>query len=335
MVPTESIPTVREYRVQLTIDFEGLGFEGFVEIDLGDVAGPLALNASGLEISSVECRGRPLDWMLKPASEELEILGVPPVQPTLRIGFKGRAAESGLTGLYRSKFGTSHILTTQCAPTGARRVFPCIDRPDRKAPIRFEATVAADLDVIFNTPQISETASGATKHLVFAPTPPMSTYLFYLGVGRFDAFRGPEGRVQISVFAPRGRAASGAFGVRHASELLPAFERYFDIPYPLPKLDLVAVPQYAYGAMENWGAIVFREEYLLVDDRTSTRIRRHALDTIAHEIAHQWFGNLVTMEWWTDIWLNESFATFLEMRIVDQIDPRYGSLDNYLAYWLV
>ena len=334
MVPGESVPSVREYRVHLTIDFEGLGFTGSVEIDLADVNGPVVLNASGLEIGSVECRGKPLDWMLRPASEELEIVGVPPVQPTLRISFKGRAAESGLTGLYRSQFGTDHILTTQCAPIGARRVFPCLDRPDRKAPIRFEATVASDLDVISNTPAESEQVSGATKHVTFAPTPPMSTYLFYLGVGHFDAFRGPDGRVRISVFAPRGRAASGAFGVRHASELLPAFEKYFDIAYPLPKLDLVAVPQYAYGAMENWGAIVFREEYLLVDDQTSTRIRRHALDTIAHEIAHQWFGNLVTMQWWTDIWLNESFATFLEMRIVDQVDPRYGSLDNYLAYWL-
>ncbi len=335
LVSPDSAPRVREYRLDLTIDFEGLGFEGFVEIDLESVEGPIVLNASGLEIRSVECRGRPLDWMLRPDAEELELLGAPAVNPTLRIGYRGRAAESGLTGLYRSRFGTSHILTTQCAPTGARRVFPCVDRPDRKAPIRFETTVPADLDVIFNTPQLTESTSGPTKHLTFAPTPPMSTYLFYLGVGRFDAFHGPEGRVRVSVFAPRGRAASGAFGVRHASELLPAFETYFDIPYPLPKLDLIAVPQYAYGAMENWGAIVFREEYLLVDDKTSTRIRRHALDTIAHEIAHQWFGNLVTMAWWTDIWLNESFATFLEMRIVDQVDPRYGSLDNYLAYWLV
>jgi tricorn protease interacting factor F2/3 len=331
---SEPLPRVREYRLDLAVDFARLAFEGTVAIDLDEVTGPVVLNESGLEIRGAECNGRPLDWVVRADEEELKLLGVPPGRATVTVSFQGRASDTGLMGLYRSSFGSEYILTTQCAPTGARQVFPCLDRPDRKAPIRFEVTVAKELDVLFNTPPESERITGTLKHVTFAPTPPMATYLFYLGVGRFDAFHGPEGRVRISVFAPRGRAASGEFGVRHASELLPAFERYFGIPYPLPKLDLIAVPQYAYGAMENWGAIVFREEYLLVDDQTSTRIRRYALDTIAHEIAHQWFGNLVTMEWWTDIWLNESFATFLEMRIVDEVDPRYGSLDNYLARWM-
>ncbi|MCI4328142.1 MAG: hypothetical protein L3J86_01035, partial [Thermoplasmata archaeon] len=161
----------------------------------------------------------------------------------------------------------------------------------------------------------------------------MATYLFYLGVGRFDRFEGPPGRVRVTTYTPPGRAASGEFGARYTAALLPAFEEYYGLPYPLPKLDLIAVPEFAYGAMENWGAISFREAQLLVDDSTATRMKRVALDTIAHEIAHQWFGNLVTMEWWTDLWLNESFATFLEMRMVERIDPSYGSLDNFLSYW--
>jgi len=334
LVTNEPWPQVREYRLHLAVDFEALTFEGTVAIDLDGVTGPVVLNQSGLEIVSVESNGRPLDWSLRADAEELVVPGVPFGRPTLTIGFRGRASDTGLMGFYRSSFGSAHLLTTQCAPTGARRVFPCLDRPDRKAPIRFEATVAKDLDVLFNTPVVSESVTGATKRLTFAPTPKMATYLFYLGVGRFDAFRGPQGRVQITVYAPRGRAASGAFGVHRASEFLPALEQYFGIPYPLPKLDLISVPQYAYGAMENWGAIVFREEYLLVDDQTSTRIRRYAVDTIAHEIAHQWFGNLVTMAWWTDIWLNESFATFMAMRIVDEVDPKFGNLEEYLAYWL-
>ena len=328
------VPKVLEYRLTLSVDFDRLTFDGLVEIDLEGVDGPLAINSRGLSIRRVSVQDREIEWVERADLEELRLVGVPPGSSTLRLEYSGRATEVGLIGLYRSRYGSSYILTTQSAPTGARMIFPCLDRPDRKAPIQFTATVPSDVDVIFNTPVENEVPAGATKTLRFAPTPPMSTYLFYLGVGRFDALRGPADRVQISVYAPKGRAAAGAFGLEHATRLLPAFESYFGIDYPLPKLDLIAVPEYAYGAMENWGAIVFRDMYLLVDGATSTRIRRHALDTIAHEIAHQWFGNLVTMEWWTDIWLNESFATFLEMRILARLYPTYGSLENYLGYWL-
>jgi len=327
-------PQVREYRLRLALDFAAMTFAGSVEIDLEGASDRVVLNASELEITSVSSAGRPLPWTARAASEELEITHVTAGAPTLRLEFRGRASTTALSGLYRSTFGSEYLLTTQCAPIGARHVFPCIDRPDRKAPIRFELTIAEGLDAVFNTPVESEERADGHRTFRFAPTPAMATYLFYLGVGRFDVRKGPVGRVQVAVYAPKGRGDASAYALRYAGEFLAAFERYFGIDYPLPKLDLIAVPQYAYGAMENWGAIVFRDMYLLIDEATSTRNKRWGLDTIAHEIAHQWFGNLVTMEWWDDIWLNESFATFLEMRIITRVDPSLGSLDNYLAYWI-
>jgi tricorn protease interacting factor F2/3 len=328
------IPKVLHYRLHLDLHFDRLTFEGTVDIELEEVRGPVAIDALGLEVRSVRCGSRDLDWTPVPGGEGFTVFGLPEGPSTLTIDFAGKASDTALIGLYRSRFGTGYILTTQCAPTGARRLFPCIDRPDRKAPFRFSATVPEGLDVLFNTPVEASTSNDRGRTLTFTPTPPMPTYLFYLGVGRFEALKGPSGRVQIATYAPPGRGASGQFALDAAGLLLPAFERYFGIDYPLPKLDLIAVPQFAYGAMENWGAITFRDMYLLIDQGTATRIKRYGLDTIAHEIAHQWFGNLVTMEWWTDIWLNESFATFLEMRIVEKVYPDYGSLDNWIAYWM-
>jgi tricorn protease interacting factor F2/3 len=328
-----ALPTVTAYRLRLEIDFSGLKFRGQVEADLTGIEGPVVLDAVELAAHDAAVNGIPVPCELRPEQEAIVIPSVPAGNATVRIAFDGRVTAGGLMGLYKSRYGDGYILTTQCAPTDARRIFPCIDRPDRKAPVHLTLTVPSDLDVVFNTPIESESREGPTKTLVFAPTPPMATYLFYLGIGRFDRHPGPRGRVRIATYTPKGRASEGGFAAEHAAELVPAFEAYYGQPYPLPKLDLVAVPEFAYGAMENWGAISFREYMLLVTPTTATRVRRHTLDTIAHEIAHQWFGNLVTMRWWNDIWLNESFATFLEMKMVDRLHPTHGSLDNFLIYW--
>lgn len=327
-------PKVRAYRVELVVDFAARSFTGHVEADLERTDEPVVLNATELAISEVAVDGRAVPYLERPGEQELEVPAVPPGPCTVRVGFSGRATETNLIGLYVSHFGAEHILTTQCAPTGTRQIFPCIDRPDRKAPIELTLEIPEGLVAISNTAIAEERTEAGRRRLRFHPTPPMATYLFYLGIGRFEVLKGPAGRVAIDVFAPPGRSAAGAEALGYAVRLLPAFEEYFGIPYPLPKLDLIAVPQYAYGAMENWGAIVFRDMYLLFDGATSTRIRRYGLDTVAHEIAHQWFGNLVTMTWWDDIWLNESFATFLEMRLFERLEPSYRSRENYLAYWV-
>ena len=325
---------MREYRLDLTVDFERLSFRGVLEADLVDLHGPVVLDAVELEVAHVHVDGHPVRYESRPEQDAILVPDVPSTGATVRIEYQGHVNADGLMGFYRSKYGDSYILTTQCAPTDARRIFPCLDRPDRKAPIRLTLRIANDLEAIFNTPVAQEQREDGHRVLSFAPTPPMATYLFYLGVGRFDRWEGAQDPVKITVYTPKGRADSGRFGADHAAELLPEFGRYYDQPYPLPKLDLIAVPDFAYGAMENWGAISFRELQLLVDRSTPTRFKRLALDTVAHEIAHQWFGNLVTMHWWDDIWLNESFATFLEVRMVERLSPDYGSLENFIAYWL-
>jgi tricorn protease interacting factor F2/3 len=326
-------PKVTEYRLHLDVDVSGLAFRGTLEADLTGVEGPVQLDAVELLVHDAAVNGRPSPLQMLAEPGGVVLSSVPPGDCTIRVAFDGRVRPGRLTGLYRSSYGEVSVLTTQCAMTDARRVFPCLDRPDRKAPIHLTLTIPSELEAVFNTPVESESREGPTKTVVFAPTPPMATYLFYLGIGRFDRHRGPPGRVRTAVYAPPGRGSEGAFAVAQAARLLPAFEEYYHQPYPLAKLDLLAVPDFAWGAMENWGAITFREYRLLVTPTTPTRLRRLTLDTLAHEIAHQWFGNLVTMRWWDDVWLNESFATFAEVKIVDRVYPEHGALGDFLIFW--
>ncbi len=324
-----SFPVVREYLLDLDVNHRTLWFTGSVVIALASPTPTLRLNAVGIEITGTEPEARVTP---RPESEEIDFEAREPLA-RWTIRFRGRASEKGLLGLYRSRYGESYILTTQCAATATRNIFPCIDRPDRRAVVHLRLTIDAALEAIFNTPPAQSSESDGRRTIEFQPTPPMATYLFYLGVGQFEWLEGPPGRPSIRGAAPPGRAPSARYAVERGVEILPALEAYFQIPFPLPKLDLIAVPEFAYGAMENWGAITFRDMRLLVDDTTSISQRRATLTTIAHEIAHQWFGNLVTMEWWTDIWLNESFATFTEEKVLEQLYPEGRHLAELLLDW--
>jgi tricorn protease interacting factor F2/3 len=327
MMEAPPIPRVREYRIDLDVRHAELTFSGTVEVVLESPVRQLRLNSVDLDVGCEVAGAR-----VTPHPELEEVwIDLPTESASVPVRFRGRASEKGLIGIYRSRYGSGHILTTQCEATGARQLFPCFDRPDRKAVVRLHLTIDAGLEAIFNTPERSSTEAAGRRTIAFDPTPAMSTYLTYLAVGRFDWHRGPPGRVQVSVAAPPGRASAGAFAVARASETLEAFERIFGIPYPLSKLDLIAVPEFAFGAMENWGAISFREMRLLVDERTDARARQQTLFTIAHEVAHQWFGNLVTMQWWTDIWLNESFATLMQEELCEELYPATNSLPDYLT----
>ncbi|MCI4328315.1 MAG: M1 family metallopeptidase, partial [Thermoplasmata archaeon] len=287
------------------------------------------MNSLGLEIHPVDPA---VELELRPAEEEL-LVKLPKESASFSLEFSGSVAEKGLLGLYWSRYGEERIVACQAAATCCRRFFPCIDRPDRRAVVRFTLTVAEGLEPIFNTPVVAERSDNGRRTFEFAPTPSMATYLVFLAVGRFDWLPLDGRRDRVRVAAPPGRGAAGEFALRHGAEILPSLESYYGIPYPLPKLDLVAIPEFAFGAMENWGAISFRDMRLLVDGETSARQKRETLTTIAHEIAHQWFGNLVTMEWWTDIWLNESFATFMEEKIVERLYPSLGIFDDFLLDW--
>ena len=238
-----------------------------------------------------------------------------------------------LLGFYRSRYAhgskTKFLATTQFEAADARRAFPCWDEPNHKA--TFDVTIVAPqgMTAISNMPARSVKKRRDKTIYRFKKTPPMSTYLLYLGVGEFEFLEKDGGKIRV--VTTRGKSKRGKYAMEIASKLLAAYEDYFDKPYPLPKLDLIALPDFAAGAMENWGAITFRENILLYDPRnSSTRTKQLIAEVVSHELAHQWFGNLVTMEWWNDLWLNESFATFMATKMVDRFHPEWNMWDQFV-----
>jgi puromycin-sensitive aminopeptidase len=247
----------------------------------------------------------------------------------LRLRFRGTLNDK-LRGFYRSTYkdpsgATRTIAATQFEATDARRAFPCWDEPDFKAV--FAATLVIDpaLTAVSNTAVVEEVVRGGKKVVRFADTIRMSTYLVAFIVGELEATEPVQvGRVPLRVWCVPGKRHLAAFGREVGATTLGFFEEYYGVPYPGDKLDLLAIPDFAAGAMENFGAITFRETALLVDEAAATHgeLERVA-DVVAHENAHMWFGDLVTMSWWNGIWLNEAFATFMEMLAVDAWKPQW------------
>ncbi|CAD6521604.1 Peptidase M1 membrane alanine aminopeptidase [metagenome] len=252
----------------------------------------------------------------------------------IEIEFTGELNDR-LLGFYRSQYKqngkTKYLATTQFEAADARRAFPCWDEPKSKA--TFEISIIAEnkFTAISNMPIISKKRMKNKTLYKFAKTPIMSTYLIYLGVGEFEYLTGKSGKIQIRVITTKGNKSKGKYSLELGKKLLFSYEKYFGIKYPLPKLDLIAIPDFAAGAMENWGAITFRETILLYDPKTSsTRTKQYIAEVISHEIAHQWFGNLVTMKWWNDLWLNESFATFMATKFVDKFYPEWDLWNQFV-----
>lgn len=276
-------------------------------------------------------------------------------QGELSIVFSGIITEN-LRGLYKSKYvldgKEKYIATTQFEATDARRAFPCFDEPAHKAVFEVSLVIPENHTAISNTlPITCKTCSGdqdfknlglapisikehnaGYKVVSFAPTPIMSTYLLAFIVGEFEYIEDKtrEG-IQVRVFTTAGKKHQAKFALKVAIKSLEFYNEYFDIPYPLPTLDLIAIPDFESGAMENWGAVTFRETALLVDEENSSLSNKQWVAlVIAHELAHQWFGNLVTMRWWTDLWLNEGFASYIEYLAVDHIYPNWKIWNQFL-----
>jgi len=254
----------------------------------------------------------------------------------LSIKFTGTLNDR-LLGFYKSQYKdrkgkTKYIATTQFEAADARRAFPCWDEPAVKATFDVSLLVDKHLDAISNMPVISKKKTGTKILHKFGRTPIMSTYLLYLGVGEFEYLHGKLRNIKIRIVTTKGNKNKGKLSLDFTKKFLGEYEKYFGIRYPLPKLDMIAIPDFAAGAMENWGAITFREAILLYDTKTSsTRTKQYIAEVISHELAHQWFGNLVTMKWWNDLWLNESFATFMATKIVNKFYPEWDLWDQFLG----
>lgn len=253
----------------------------------------------------------------------------------LQIEYEG-VINDLMAGFYRSQYpvgdgGSQPIAVTQFQESAARRAFPCIDHPGAKAVFDLEMVVDESLTAIANTPVLQTTSeSGGKKRYVFASTPKMSTYLLFFGVGRF-AFRQDDTDPRVRIVFPQGLEHTTDLGLDFGRRALKYCEAYYGSEYPLAKMDLIAVPDFAFGAMENWGAITFRENLLLqFPGITSRQATQRICEVIAHEIAHQWFGNLVTPSEWKYLWLNESFATYFGYGVVAHEHPDWGVWDQFL-----
>ena len=330
------------YELEFEPDFKKFSFNGKEKI-LIETSRPLdriILNAAELQIK--RCLISWKDKVIKPKiiinekKEELALILPQKIygKAFLEIDFVGNLNDK-LVGFYRSKYKYKgkerYLATTQFEAADARRAFPCWDEPEAKASFDVSLLVDKNLSAISNMPVKQKKSAGSKTLYKFYKTPVMSTYLLYLGVGDFEYIQNKLGKTVIRIITTRGKKNQGRLSLEFTKQFLSYFQKYFKIAYPLPKLDMIAIPDFAAGAMENWGAITFRETILLYDPKTSsTETKQHIAEVIAHELAHQWFGNLVTMKWWNDLWLNESFATFMATKAVDSLYPNWDFWDQFL-----
>ena len=334
-------PDVRpeRYAVHLRARVDDPDFSGDVAIALrlAKPASAIELHARDLAVETVEAEagGRVAKGRVARVDADAETVTVafpdalPAGPATLRLGFRGKVGR-GMKGLYHSTDGAEACLATQCEEADARAIFPCFDEPAFKARLQWTVTTDPAMVVLANGALAKVERGDGETTWTFQETPPMSTYLAALGIGKFAST--PEarvGNVPTRVWAMEGKEPLGKFGLDLGARLLPWFGDYFGQPYPFGKYDQLAVPGFSAGAMENAGLVVFRASLLLHDPlTTSWRQEKVIAKVIAHEMAHMWFGNLVTMAWWDDIWLNESFAEWIAHKAVDAMEPAYGVWDD-------
>ena len=337
------------YDLALTPDLKAATFAGTESIDLtlDTPSTTITLNAAEIKILTAQASGQTAAITYDEPKEQATFTfptALPAGKVTLTLTYTGILNDK-LRGFYLSKTKSRNYAVTQFEPTDARRAFPSFDEPAYKATYDIALTVDAADIVISNTNQIADTpagaVNGAAKHtLKFATTPKMSSYLVAFLVGDFKCTDGKADGVPIRGCATPDKVEMTRFAVKSAEYILHYYDTYFGIKYPMPKLDMIALPDFEAGAMENFGAITYRETDLLVDSKTaSINAQKRVASVVAHEMAHQWFGDMVTMQWWDNLWLNEGFATWMEDKPIAKWHPEWNiaqdtalGLDGTLNY---
>jgi puromycin-sensitive aminopeptidase len=342
-LPTTVRPSA--YTIRLELDHESETFSGRVVIDAeaASATNEITLNSEELTITaataSQDGATTICDVELDEERERLTLRSQRPFRPgplTFAIDFHGRCNDQ-LVGPYVSHFShadgePAKLITTQFEATHARKCFPCWDEPAIKASFEIELIIDGDHQAVSNAPEVSRTPLDDGRVAVrFAPTIVMSTYLVAFVAGPIETTQPIDvGGVPLRVVHVPGKGALTDFALEAGAFALGYFTDYFGLPYPGDKLDLVAIPDFAFGAMENLGCVTFREALLLIDPDQATQPElQRAADVINHEIAHMWFGDLVTMSWWNGLWLNEAFATFMEMRCTDAFRPGWDRWTDF------
>ncbi|XP_050285448.1 aminopeptidase M1-like isoform X6 [Quercus robur] len=343
-LPKLAIPT--SYDLCLKLDLIACTFSGTVQVNLNILEHTkyLVLNALELDVHKVwftksnNQTYQPCDVVLDGDDEILVLVFDEMLSPgdgVLGIDFSG-ALNQQLKGLYRCTYVDGgvkkNMAVTQFQAVDARRCFPCWDEPALKATFKITIDVPSELTALSNMPTTDEKLNENIKTVYFEESPIMSTYLVAVVVGVFDHIEETTADgTKVRVYCPVGKCDKGKFALDVAVKALDIFTRYFSTPYPLPKLDMVAVPEFSDAAMENYGLITYRENVLLYDDLLSPADRKQFLTiAVSHEVAHQWFGNLVTMEWWSHLWLNEGFATWVSYMATDIMFPEWKIWTQFL-----
>ncbi|XP_022982337.1 aminopeptidase M1 [Cucurbita maxima] len=346
-LPKFAVP--KRYDISLKPDLCLCKFSGSVAIDVDILSDTrfLVLNAADLHVddASVSFKHRSSSKIFQPSSiqacEENQIFvlefaeTLPTGSGTLSINFDGILNDK-MKGFYRSTYEHNgekkNMAVTQFEPVDARRCFPCWDEPAFKATFKITLDVPSELIALSNMPIIEEKVNGHLKTVTYQESPIMSTYLVAMVVGLFDYVEDHTvDGVKVRVYCQVGKANQGKFALHVAVKTLDLYKEYFACPYSLPKLDMIAIPDFAAGAMENYGLVTYRETALLYDDQHSAAANKQRVATVvAHELAHQWFGNLVTMEWWTHLWLNEGFATWVSYLATDSLFPEWKVWNQFL-----
>jgi aminopeptidase N len=326
----------QHYGLTFTPDLQKATFAGeeTIDVEVNKVTSSITLNAAELEFQEAtvtqDNRTQAAKWAFTPEKEQVTLTVTDELQPgpaSIHIQYTGILNDK-LRGFYLARTRTRNYAATQFESTDARRAFPAFDEPAFKA--KFDITLIIDKsDTAISNGRITSDTPGPAdgKHKVqFATSPKMSTYLVAMAVGDFECHEGSADNIPIRVCGTPDKKPLGTAALRYAEEILKFYDQYYGIPYPFGKLDIVGVPDFEAGAMENTGAIFYRESVLFIDDKNSSvDSHQEVFEVLAHEMAHQWFGDLVTMKWWDNLWLNEGFATWMALKPSQALHPEWNA----------